>query len=81
MEQKDKRVAMELMIDYAALITAETIHNRELCKQAPYVALLNELLNKVSEDFKDAMRQLCRDGALECQRSVNGVLFEFTKPK
>lgn len=76
------RSANELMQEYAVLVTAEAIENREKCKIVPYVAMLHELKQRAEQDFMEAMRQLCRQKVLEAHLNLNQqVMFEFAKPK
>ena len=70
------------MQEYVAIVTAESVRNREMCRKIPYVAFLNEMLERVKQDFTESMRELCRQKIVEAHKDINGkVMFEFVKPK
>lgn len=70
------------MDEYAMALIAELIDNKVKCKVVPPYAVLNDMINRVVNDFKEALRARCKDKTLICHPSVNGqIMFEFTPSK
>lgn len=70
------------MDEYAMALVSELIDNKVKCKVVPPYAVMNDMLNRVTEDFKQALRARCQDKTLTCHPNVNGqIMFEFTPSK
>lgn len=73
---------MECMDEYAMALVSELIDNKVMCKVFPPYADMNDMLRRVMEDFKKALRARCNDKTLTCHPNINGlIMFEFTPSK
>lgn len=78
----DNKRDKTLLTEYAVQLTAYLIDRNTAEKKDPWYARLDEMLDIVREDFKEAMRNLVRAKTLTCHTDVNDrAMFEFTQPK
>lgn len=73
---------MEMLREYAVSLTASLIEYNIANRKEPWFARLDDMLDIVRADFKEAMRNLIRDKTLTYHLDLNGrTMFEFTPPE
>lgn len=78
---EEKKIDLEPLEEYLAMVIAYIIDTKERKKQSPAHARIDEILSAVNGNVKEALNNMVRTKLLTYNRTLNGTSFMFTPPK